>query len=274
MIRIAVIAAAFAAALPAAAQESGPGDREREDLRERLRKAEEEVAQLRRMAETLRFAVERCRGRCHETVSELSRRSVSPDLRPVPLIQAKVTAVDNGIGLVIVSAGRDDGMLEGTEFKIRRAGEEVATVAIDKVDRKWSAARVTLKKSDVRIGDDASNNVVSKPSDPVAEILAVRKELDDVRRQIREVSDQLLPSWKESGFVAEPVSDELKAHLGVASGLVIRRVRPDSPAERAGLRVHDVAAGLDEAGLAEALKTGGTLPVVRGGKAISLTGPK
>ncbi len=100
--------------------------------------------------------------RTKEIIAELNKRGVQTDLvTPSRVLEAKVTAVDANIGLVIVSIGRDDGVLEGNEFTIYRGSNFVAKIVVDKVDRKWSAARVTLKKEDPRVSDDVSNNVLT-----------------------------------------------------------------------------------------------------------------
>lgn len=79
-------------------------------------------------------------------------------------LEAKVTAVANEIGLVVISIGKDDGVLEGDEFTVYRGGDFVAKVVIDRADRKWSAGKVVLKKTDPRVADDVSNHIfVSGP---------------------------------------------------------------------------------------------------------------
>lgn len=107
-------------------------------------------------------ALAREKSRLQEIMAELSKRGVTTDLNPGKIIEAKVTAVDANLGLVIISVGRDDGVLEGTEYTIYRGSSFIAKIAIDKVDRKWSAARVTLKtKEDPRVSDDVTNNVLT-----------------------------------------------------------------------------------------------------------------
>jgi hypothetical protein len=72
--------------------------------------------------------------------------------------------VANEIGLVVISIGKDDGVLEGDEFTVYRGGDFVAKIQIDRSDRKWSAGKVVLKKSDPRVADDVSNHIfVSGP---------------------------------------------------------------------------------------------------------------
>jgi myosin heavy subunit len=98
--------------------------------------------------------------RLEETIKALNDRGIDTDLvTPKKLLEGKVTAVSTEIGLVVISIGRDDGVLEGNEFTIYRGGQFIAKITIDRVDRKWSAGRVTLKKDDPRVSDDASNSI-------------------------------------------------------------------------------------------------------------------
>jgi hypothetical protein len=82
-----------------------------------------------------------------------------PSTAPRKTIDAKVTAVANEIGLVVISAGKDAGVLEGDEFTVFRGGDFVAKIVIDRADRNWSAGKVILKKMDPRVADDASNHI-------------------------------------------------------------------------------------------------------------------
>ena len=85
------------------------------------------------------------------------------NVAPKKLLEGKVTAVADQIGLVVISLGKDDGVLEGDEFSIYRGGELVAKIVIDRADRKWAAGKVVLKKSDPKVADDVSN---AKPMAP------------------------------------------------------------------------------------------------------------
>jgi len=78
---------------------------------------------------------------------------------PRKTIDGKVTAVANEIGLVVISAGKDAGVVEGDEFTIYRGGEFIAKIMIERADRAWSAGKVILKKADPRVADDASNHI-------------------------------------------------------------------------------------------------------------------
>jgi Ca-activated chloride channel family protein len=102
-----------------------------------------------------------------EKINALAQNGGNLNIAPRKALEAKVTAVANGIGLVVMSIGKDDGVLEGDEFTVFRGGDFVAKIVIDRADRKWSAGKVILKKSDPRVGDDVSNHIfVSRPPVP------------------------------------------------------------------------------------------------------------
>jgi hypothetical protein len=99
-----------------------------------------------------------------EKINHLNQLGVNVNVAPKKTIEGKVTAVANEIGLVVISVGKDDGVLEGDEFTIFRGGDFVAKIVVDRADRKWSAGKVVLKKTDPRVADDASNHIfVSAP---------------------------------------------------------------------------------------------------------------
>jgi hypothetical protein len=193
--------------------------------------------------------------------------------------------------MVVISIGKDDGVVEGHEFSITRAGEDVGTVVIDRADRKWAAGKVTRKLLDPRVGDDlflkkvgAGKPVVGAAGsiDPVTapaisrssadELRAIRKELDEVRSQVRQLSDRMVPSWQGQGFSVDEASEELRAHLAILRGLLVRRVKEGSAAERGGLKVNDVVPDLLEAQLVQALETGMPIHVIRQGQRVRLPG--
>jgi hypothetical protein len=186
-------------------------------------------------------------------------------------VVGKVIAVAPEIGLVVLSIGKDDGVKEGDAYVVDRAGTFVAKVVVDRTDRKWSAAKVVMKNTDPRVPDDvvrlAPAAAVPDPVSPRAadSLREIRKELDDIRRQIRDLSDHLVPAWGDVGVSVEEASPDLKAHLGVDRGLLVRRVRAGSAAEKAGLRVHDVVPRLSEAQLVQVLEKGGAVEILRQG---------
>ena len=65
-----------------------------------------------------------------------------------------VTAVASEIGLVVISIGKDGGVSERESYYVFRNDEFIAKVDVDSSDRKWSACRVVLKKTDPRVGDE------------------------------------------------------------------------------------------------------------------------
>ena len=93
-----------------------------------------------------------------ETINAIAQAGGNVGVPPMKALEAKVTAVANEIGLVVISVGKDDGVLEADEFSIYRGGGFVAKLAINRADRKWSAGKVVLKSSDPKVGDDASNH--------------------------------------------------------------------------------------------------------------------
>ena len=93
----------------------------------------------------------------------------------------------------------------------------------------------------------------------------IRRELDEIRRQIRELTDRLLPSWSQYGVAVDPLSADLKGHLNIKSGIIIRKVKAGSPAEKAGLKPFNIIPGWSEKQLLEALESGKKIPVLRGG---------
>ena len=100
-----------------------------------------------------------------EVLAMLQLRGVdTTNAPPLKSLEGRVTACDDSIGMVVISIGRDDGVLEGNEFTLYRAGLFVAKITINKVDRKWAAGRVTLKKDAPRVNDEACNSIfISAP---------------------------------------------------------------------------------------------------------------
>jgi vacuolar-type H+-ATPase subunit I/STV1 len=110
--------------------------------------------------------VEMARDKKHleEKINAIAQNGGNVNVAPKKALEAKVTAVANEIGLVVISIGKDDGVIEGDEFTVYRGGDFVAKVVIDRADRKWSAGKVVLKKTDPRVADDVSNHIfVSGP---------------------------------------------------------------------------------------------------------------
>lgn len=108
------------------------------------------------------------------------------------------------------------------------------------------------------------------PKASADELHALRSELEAVRRQVRALSDRLLPAFQDPGVAVEPLSEEFRAHLGLGEGVIVRQVREGSPAERAGLQAGDIVPGRTEAHLLEAVRGGVTLEVLRRGRSVLL----
>ncbi len=94
-----------------------------------------------------------------EKINAVNLAGGNTNVAPRKPLEGKVTAVANEIGLVVISIGKDDGVLEGDEFTIYRGGDFVAKVIVDRADRKWAAGKVVLKKTDPKVADDASNHI-------------------------------------------------------------------------------------------------------------------
>jgi myosin heavy subunit len=101
-----------------------------------------------------------------EVIAMLQLRGVdTSNAPPLKALEGRVTACDDSIGMVVISIGKDDGVLEGNEFTVYRNGQFIAKVTINKVDRKWAAGRVTLKKDAPRVSDEVSNTIfISGPN--------------------------------------------------------------------------------------------------------------
>ncbi len=94
-----------------------------------------------------------------EKINHLKELGIRTDIAPKKPLTGKVTAVANEIGLVVISIGKDAGVLENDEFTVHREGEFVAKIVVDRADRSWSAGRVVLKAKDPRVADDVSNTI-------------------------------------------------------------------------------------------------------------------
>ncbi len=148
-----------------------------EEARSKLAKARNEkhtaVAELqyaRQLAETLQadmsqleekhIGIAREKKMLEEQIAALNQAGVRVDqVAPKKALEGKVTAVANEIGLVVISIGKDAGVLEGDEFTIYRGGDFVAKIQIDRTDRKFASGRVVLKKTDPRVADNVSNTI-------------------------------------------------------------------------------------------------------------------
>jgi hypothetical protein len=146
-----------------------------------------------------------------------------------PVLTGKVTAVANEIGLVVVSVGADDGVLPGDEFTVTREKIVIAKIRIDRVDRKWAAGKVVEQRGPPLVADDVArttSKTVPAPGTPMNraaadEVQSLRKELDDVRNQVRQLTDRLVPSFQGPGVSVEESPAALSDHLGIQRGLLV-----------------------------------------------------
>jgi hypothetical protein len=123
--------------------------------RQEAEKMRQDLAEL----ETKHVEMAREKRLIEEKINAINLAGGNTNVAPRKPLEAKVTAVANEIGLVVISIGKDDGVLEGDEFTIYRGGDFVAKVVIDRADRKWAAGRVVLKKTDPRVADEATNHI-------------------------------------------------------------------------------------------------------------------
>jgi len=149
-------------------------------------------------------------------------------------IEGKVTAIAKEIGLVVLSVGTDDGVREGDEFTIIREGTFIATIRIDRSDRKWCAGKVELKTGEPRVADVASNHIFVSSSEWVAGSgdrsragpcarLSRRGPGPAERARRRALpgasaSDHLVPSWQDAGVSVEEASEDFGASSGSRRG--------------------------------------------------------
>jgi hypothetical protein len=128
------------------------------------RQASEKLAQDLAELEVKHVDMAKDKKHMEEKLNHLVQLGVKVDIAPKKPLEGKVTAVANEIGLVVISIGKDDGVMEGDEFTVYRGGDFVAKIQVDRADRRWSAGKVVLKKTDPRVADDVSNHIyVSAP---------------------------------------------------------------------------------------------------------------
>jgi len=165
-----------------------------------------------------------------EKINAIAQSGGSVNVAPKKALEAKVTAVANNIGLIVISIGKDDGVLEGDEFTVYRGGDFVAKIVIDRSDRKWAAGKVVLKKGEPRVGDDVSNHIFV--SGPRAGGKVLSSDGDRARMQASAATgpaSEILAITRDSKFVALiRVGHGIGAEFDVQvyQGLAVGRILP------------------------------------------------
>ncbi len=134
-------------------------------LTEELQYARAEAERLAKdLAQLEEAHIDQARGkkRLEETIASLNVPGPS-NAPPMKALEGRVTSV--GDGYTVLSIGTSHGVVDGSEFTIYRDGGFVAKIAINRVEAAWCSGRVTLKKDEPKVGDDASNSIfVTTPS--------------------------------------------------------------------------------------------------------------
>jgi len=85
----------------------------------------------------------------------IEAKTVIDGMRITPDVKAQVAQVDAANGLVVLTAGTEQGVKKNFEFTIFRNDQFVATVNVFHLSDNYCAARVVTKKSDIQLGDSA-----------------------------------------------------------------------------------------------------------------------
>lgn len=102
----------------------------------------------------LRLEIDRVRDEIRALKEEITRlESPPPPPKPVPLPVFRITAVASEIGLVVLSGGSEQGVIQGAKYVVHRDGRFVAQLVVDRVDRTWSAAKVVLQSLAPKVAD-------------------------------------------------------------------------------------------------------------------------
>ncbi len=206
--------------------------------RQRADRLQQDLAEL----ENKHVEIAREKKLLEERINHLNQMGVKTEAAPKRALEGKVTAVAPEIGLVVISVGRDAGVGEGDEFTICRGGDFVVKVAIDRVDRKWAAGKIVLKKVDPRIGDDVSNQIVVRAfpqADREIEVKSAGEGTEEVvlgaGAEAGIARGQLFAVARGGKFVALVQVTETsgkQARIGVWQGLAVDRVMAGDRARR------------------------------------------
>ncbi len=97
-----------------------------------------------------------------ERVGALERNAPPPRR----IVEGKLTSVEEGLGLVVLSVGRESGVAVGDELTVLRSGVSVGRVRIDRSELHWSSGSVLDPAQGLRVGDRVSNRLPIRPEKP------------------------------------------------------------------------------------------------------------
>jgi tetratricopeptide (TPR) repeat protein len=154
-----------------------------------------------------------------ETRAKLEARGAQVSgAAPLKNLEGRVAAVSEEIGLVILSLGKDDGVLEGNEFTVTRGGEFITKIVITRVDRKWSAGWMVVppRGGGMRVGDDISNSIfvsaspTPKPDQKAADATEGQKRalVEAAERLEDGLLESIQRAWRARGAKPEAPADE------------------------------------------------------------------
>jgi hypothetical protein len=128
---------------PSAGPVEGPGRPPMEAAKEELRKSYDKIADaqkdLQRRLEQSDRDLEAARARIAELESAVApdKTKPAPGAKPgagaVDAHESVVQAVDNKNDIYVISTGTKEGVEQGMEFEVRRGGEAIGSIVIDKV---------------------------------------------------------------------------------------------------------------------------------------------
>lgn len=94
-----------------------------------------------------------------QTLASYAAQSFRTDLAPRPKMTGTVAMYSAQRRLVILTIGKDWGVLEGDEFLIHDDDFKfVAKVVVERVDRLWCSGRILEQRRDPRVDDFATND--------------------------------------------------------------------------------------------------------------------
>lgn len=174
--------------------------------------------------------------------------------------RSKVRGLATSPGLLVIGAGRADGVERGMNVIMIRDGRFVCAATINRVDRTWASGRIRLMQMQPRVADE----VLFEPSK------STPRTDPPLQKRLDELYAKELELWKTSRFAVEPAGRELLGHFGLNEGLRVHQVGSTFW----DLRVDDLILGYrTEADLLAALKSKSppdSLTLLRKGKRMSI----